>query len=216
MWNQSSPIQPSTIGFIGTDTFSAGCGLTSAIRGRKPSYEIPRMPTLPLRLRDVLHQPVDGVVGVGRVIDRRLVLRAAQGPVHDVVPLGAVLAADVLHDADVAALQDHIDGVVVAVQDRPEVRALGVARELVGVVGRAGQEDRRSFRALRDQDDGVQLDAVAHGNHHLAPGVVEAVVGRLELGRDLARQLHEAGRGDVCQKCEPAHGCPLYMNATRE
>jgi hypothetical protein len=36
-WNQSSPIQPSTIGFIGTEAFSAGCGFTSAIRGRKPS-----------------------------------------------------------------------------------------------------------------------------------------------------------------------------------
>jgi hypothetical protein len=35
------------IGFIGTDTLSAGCGSTSAISGRKPSYEIPRMPTLP-------------------------------------------------------------------------------------------------------------------------------------------------------------------------
>ena len=47
MWNQSSPFQPSTIGFIGTETLSAGCGFTSAISGRKPSYEMPRMPTLP-------------------------------------------------------------------------------------------------------------------------------------------------------------------------
>jgi hypothetical protein len=37
LWNQSSPIQPSTIGFIGTAAFSAGCGLTSAISGRNPS-----------------------------------------------------------------------------------------------------------------------------------------------------------------------------------
>src|SRR5882757_2864483 len=48
LWNQSSPIQPSTMGFMGTETLSAGCGLTSAINGRKPSYEMPRMPTLPL------------------------------------------------------------------------------------------------------------------------------------------------------------------------
>ena len=47
LWNQSSPIQPSTIGFIGTLTLSAGCGFTSAISGRKPSYEMPRMPTFP-------------------------------------------------------------------------------------------------------------------------------------------------------------------------
>ena len=47
LWNQSSPFQPSTIGFIGTATFSAGCGFTSAISGRKPSYEMPMMPTRP-------------------------------------------------------------------------------------------------------------------------------------------------------------------------
>ena len=47
-WNQSSPIHPSTMGFIGTATFSAGCGLTSPIRGRKPLYEMPMMPTRPL------------------------------------------------------------------------------------------------------------------------------------------------------------------------
>ena len=46
-WNQSSPIQPSTIGLIGAATFSAGCGLTSAITTVKPSYELPSMPTRP-------------------------------------------------------------------------------------------------------------------------------------------------------------------------
>ena len=34
--------------FIGTDTFSAGCGLTSAMSTIIPSYEPPIMPTLPL------------------------------------------------------------------------------------------------------------------------------------------------------------------------
>ena len=139
------------------------------------------MPTLPFAFRDVLHQPVDGVVGVGGVIDRRRVLRPVQRAVHHVVALGAVLAAHVLHHADVAALDDHVGGVVVAVQDRAEVRAVGVAGELRGVVGRARQQDRRALRALRHQDDRVQLHAVAHGDHHLAPDVVEAVGDGLEL-----------------------------------
>ena len=73
------------------------------------------MPTLPLRLGNILHQPVDGVVGVGGMIDRRRILRAVQRAVHHVVALRAVLAAHVLHHADVAALDDHIGGVVVAV-----------------------------------------------------------------------------------------------------
>ncbi len=47
LWNQSSPIHPSTIGFIGTETLSAGCGLTSPMSGSNPSYEIPSSPTLP-------------------------------------------------------------------------------------------------------------------------------------------------------------------------
>ena len=74
------------------------------------------MPTLPLLSGNVLHQPVDGVVGVGGVIDRRRIQRPVQRPVHHVVALGAVLAAHVLHHADVAAFDDDVGGVVVAVR----------------------------------------------------------------------------------------------------
>ena len=64
---------------------------------------------LAVALGHVLHQPVDRVVGVGGVIDRRRILRPAQRPVHHVVAFGAVLAADVLDDADVAAFDDHFE-----------------------------------------------------------------------------------------------------------
>src|SRR5439155_20894001 len=47
-WNQSSPIQPSTMGLIGAATFNAGCGLTSAMTTVNPSYELASMPILPL------------------------------------------------------------------------------------------------------------------------------------------------------------------------
>ena len=79
---------------------------------------------LAVGLRHVLHEPVDGVVGVGGMVDRGRVQRAAQGAVHDVVALGAVLAADVLDDADVAAFDDDVGGVVVAVEAGAEMRAL--------------------------------------------------------------------------------------------
>ena len=46
------------------------------------------------------------------------------GAIHHVVALGAVLAADVLDDADVASADDGLDGVVVAVERRAEMRAL--------------------------------------------------------------------------------------------
>jgi hypothetical protein len=54
----------------------------------------------------------------------RGILRSAQRPVHHVIAFGAVFAAHILHHADVAAVHDHIDRVVIALQDRPEVRAL--------------------------------------------------------------------------------------------
>src|SRR5256885_11363422 len=64
--------------------------------------------------RSVLDKPVDGVPGIGCMIDRRGVLRAAHGAIDDVIPLGAMLAAHVLHDAQVAAFQDHVERVVIA------------------------------------------------------------------------------------------------------
>ena len=150
---------------------------------------------LAVALRDVLHQPVDGVVGVGGVVDRRGVLGAAQRAVHDVVALGPVLAAHVLHHADVAALHDHVGGVVVAGQDGPQVRAGRVLGERLGVVGGPGEQHGRAFGALRHQDHGQELHAVAHGDHDLAPHVIEAVDGGLELGRRLAGQGGIGGGG---------------------
>ena len=147
------------------------------------------------RLRHVLHQPVDGVVGVGGVVDGSRVERAVQRPVHHVVALGAVLAAHVLHHADVAALDDDVGGVVVALEDGPEVRALRVAGQLRRIVGGARQQDRRAAGALGDEDDGVELDPVAHGDHHVAPGVVEALRRRLQPGRGLAGQRGVLRRG---------------------
>ena len=66
------------------------------------------------------------------------------------------------------------------------------------IVGRARQQDGRSLRSLRDQDDGVQLDAVPHRNHHVAPDVVEARVGRLKRRRRFARQ----GRSRLRRLCQ--------------
>ena len=39
------------------------------------------------------------------------------GPVHDVIAFGAVLAADILDDADVAAFDDHVGGIVVSIEN---------------------------------------------------------------------------------------------------
>ncbi len=165
---------------------------------QEPVVGDPEYPHPPVALRHVLHQPIDRVVRVGRVIHGRRILRPAQGPVHHVVPLGPVLPSHVLHHPDVPALDDHLRRVVVPAQDRPQVRALRMARQARRVVGRPRQEDRRPLGAFRDEDHRVQLHPVAHGDHHVPPDVVEAVGHRHELGRGLAGESWILGprRGD--------------------
>src|SRR3546814_10510411 len=65
----------------------------------------------------------------------------------------AVFAADVLDDADIAAVDDDIGRIVIAVEDRREVPALGMAGERGRIVGRAGHQDAGMMRALGHQDD---------------------------------------------------------------
>src|SRR3546814_5241707 len=69
-------------------------------------------------------------------------------PVHHILAFGAVFAADVLDDADIAAVDDDIGRIVIAVEDRREVPALGMAGERGRIVGRAGHQDadRKSTR----------------------------------------------------------------------
>ena len=143
---------------------------------------------LSIAFRDVLHEPVNRVVRVGGVIDGRRILRTAQRSVHHVIALGSVLPAHVLDDADVAARDDDVCGVVVALQDRAEVRAVRVTREIVRVVRRARQQDGSVLRALWYKDHGVQPDAVAHRDHHVPLGIVEIIRSGFERSRRFARQ----------------------------
>jgi len=55
-----------------------------------------------------------------------------------------------------------------------------VRGEIGGVVGRRVREGR-VLCAFGDENDGVQFHAVAHGDHDIAPGVVEAVRDGCEL-----------------------------------
>ncbi len=150
---------------------------------------------LAVALRDVLDQPVDGVERVGRVIDRAVVERAAQRPRHHVVALAAVLAAHVLEHADVAAVGDRV---VADRQHVGEVRARDALGTLARVVRRAREDDRQALGARGDEDDGVQLDAVAHRDHDVALVVVGGRRRRRELRRDVGlqrRRLRRRRRG---------------------
>ncbi len=110
------------------------------------------------------------------MIDGRGIQRTVERAVHHVIALGAVLAAHILHHADVAAFDDYFGRIVVAVQDCAEMGAFGVAGERGGAVGSSREQNRSGLIlcALRENDHGVQLHAVAHGNHYVALDVVEA------------------------------------------
>src|SRR5207245_7614479 len=130
------------------------------------------------------YEPINGVVGVRGVVDGRGIERAAERAIHHVVAFGAVFAANVLDDADVAAFENDFQRIVIALEAGTEMRAVLVGGEIGGVVGRAGKEDGRVLCASGDEKDGGQLDAIAHGHHDVAPPVVKAVGnGRTLSGR---------------------------------
>ena len=92
---------------------------------------------LAVALRKILHQPVDGVVRVGRMVHGSGVQRAMQRAVHHVVALRVVLSANVLDHADVTACDDDLGSVVVSPKDRAEMRTRGVRCELGRAIRRA-------------------------------------------------------------------------------
>ena len=72
--------------------------------------------------------------------------------------------------------------------------AFAVARQGGGIVRCARQQDGRPLRSPGDEDDRVQLDAVPHGDHHIAAYIIQLVGQRRELRRRLARQIGIGGR----------------------
>ena len=162
-----------------------------------------------VRFGHVPDQPVDGVPGVGRMVDRGRVERAAQGPVHHIVAARLVLAAHVLERDDIAgAHQLGRKRRKDVLGERPE---RSVRRRLVRRIRRAVEHDRifarRGGGSPRDDEDGVELNPVAHRDHHFAADVLEAGArrgkapgnvaalgdwrdGRAEVRRNVATRLH--------------------------
>src|SRR5437016_5682629 len=88
---------------------------------------------------------------------------------------------------------------------------------LGSVIWRAGEQDRRLSSAFRHEDEGLQLHAIAHGDHFLALNVIEGIspglenfwciawqVGRNRTGADIAGKKYVAGRGERHPQSDPA------------
>ncbi|KAG1436055.1 hypothetical protein G6F57_020834 [Rhizopus arrhizus] len=111
------------------------------------------------------------------MVDLGVVQRPAQRPGHHVIPLGAILATDVLEHADVTAVDKHLVALRQQVAHARRITAVGAAS---GIVGRAGQQDGRIVGTLGHHDHRIQLGAIAHRHHHHALVVVAADIRRNE------------------------------------
>ncbi len=107
---------------------------------------------------DVFHEPIDRVVGVRAFVHALRVARLVQGAKHDELAFRAITAANILKSEDVA-LGNHIGIPVDQVAD-----ALVSAGDAVRSPIHENRQRRSCF--FRGVDLGVQLRAVAHGNHH--------------------------------------------------
>ena len=141
---------------------------------------------MPFDLGHVFDQPVDGVVGVSRLIDWGGVEGAVEGPVHHVVALAAVFAANVLHDSNVAAFEDGLGGVVVAQEAGAEMGAVALVVSVIALYGVRVSRMPARFAPLGTRMTVCSLTLVAHGDHDFAASVVHAVGGLMEGGGSLA------------------------------
>ncbi len=157
-----------------------------------------------VRLGHVLDQPVDGVPGVGGVVGAGgVIARSDRRRRHVVGALGAVLAANILIDANIAGLDKNFVG---ERKSLDHARTLGARGAAGGVVGSAGEQNGRILRSLGDDNDGVELDAVAHGNHHYALVEIGRLRGSLEVGVELVKRkirlLRGGSEGARCEESE--------------
>ncbi len=139
---------------------------------------------------EVLHEPVDGVVRVGRFVGGVRVVRVARRAHEDEVAAGTETPTDVLAHEDVAVLSEFA------------VRAGygGVPEGVGGGERGADEEDGEGLSDVRrDECDGEEGGAVANGDGELAP----LVGGRLLRG----------GGGD--SKCEGRGGEGRVQEATQ-
>ena len=91
-------------------------------------------PDLAVAFRDMLDQPVNRVVGIGRLVNPRIVQWPDDRAVHHVQALGIVFSADVLVDANVVVLNEFG---VHGGQDVSDRLALDARRRMLGVIRRA-------------------------------------------------------------------------------
>ncbi len=123
----------------------------------------------PVVVRHLLHEPIDGVVGVGALVDGLGILFVARHSRHHKGPLRLETPANVLKHEEISLVRQLLQ---IALQ-----RSRSVPFNPV----RSAQEDewQRPHRVFRREHGRIQLDAVAHCDHRF--GLVESLVDGIGL-----------------------------------
>jgi hypothetical protein len=137
-------------------------------------------------LGHILGEPVDGVVRIGGVVRAGAVEARVHGQRrHQVRAFGAILAADILVNADVAIFHKTFVGEWKLIEERARRGRGWIAQVTRGVIGRTRQHDGRIVRSFENKNDGEELDTVAHGHHNHTAIVIAFYGRRLEVRRHL-------------------------------
>ncbi len=101
---------------------------------KKSVIRNPQHAHLPIRLGNILHQPVNRVVSIGRLVHWSRIQRPMNRPVHHIVALAPILPANILHHANISALHNRLRRVVIPPKRRSQMLALRIARQQRRVV----------------------------------------------------------------------------------
>ena len=163
---------------LGRDGFYGGVWINAGGHGEKTRVGDTEDSHAAVVVRNVLEEPVHGVISIGAFVNELRIAVISHRTAHDESALRFEAAANILENKNVTAGSElrlsGIDGL-----GRVPVHAIGSALH---------EEGKRSGVILGAQDDGVKLDAVAHGDHDFLARVFDLVKWE-RLIADLARVL---------------------------
>src|ERR1019366_9516108 len=110
----------------------------------------------------VFKQPIYGVVSISALVDCLTILMIGQCAAHDELAFALKTAANVLAHVDVAVARQ----LGAAAEERGAIGAVDAVRSALN------EEWQRRVDVRRFENDGVQFDTIAHGNHDFAALVI--------------------------------------------
>ena len=168
----------------------------------EPFVRRPNHPHLAIGFRNVLHQPIYRVIRICRIVDATRIQRPQRWGRHPVPSFRTILPAHVLEYPDVAGMHKYI---VALWQFVEHVGRLVPRRPTRRIVRCPRKEDRSVRCALGNNNNGVELHAVPHGNHDNLFDIV-IIVARSNEGFRNIRRAHRGLRPRRRKNCKQTSG----------